>query len=114
MGPVLRERTAQVVVAEHDDGALVTITGRIDVHTAADLRADLHAIIDDGQSAVLLDLARAEVSDSTGLGLLLECHRRGRRRGRTIRLIAISPHSERLLRRLALSRQFAPARPAYR
>ena len=31
MGPVLRERTAQVVVAEHDDGALVTITGRIDV-----------------------------------------------------------------------------------
>lgn len=110
----LRERTVSVHLAPHDDGMLVTIVGSIDVHTAADLRADLHAIIDDGEGALLLDLARAEVRDSTGLGLLLECRRRGRRLGREMRLIALSPHSERLLRRLALSRQYGGARPAYR
>lgn len=114
MEPVVAHRTARVVLAEHDDGKLVTIVGTIDVHTAADLRADLHAIIDQAQGTLLLDLGRAEVADSTGLGLLLECHRRGRRRGCTMRLIALSPHSARLFRRLAISRQFAPSRPAYR
>gem|GEM_PF-829322 len=114
MGPALRERTAQVVVADHAEGRLVTITGVIDVHSAADLRGDLHALIDDGrETPLLLDLGRAEIADATGLGLLLECHRRGRRHGRQMRLVAVSDGSERLFRRLALRRQFAP-RPAYR
>ena len=114
MRPVRHERTAEVVVSEHSDGQWVTIIGVLDVHSAADLRADLHAIIDCGDSPLLLDLGRAEVTDATGLGLLLECHRRGRRRGRSMLLVSVTPGSARLLRRLALSRQFGAGALAYR
>ena len=62
------------------DGVLVKVTGRIDVHSVADLRRRLHPIIDDTPGPLLLDLGDAVIADGTALGLLLECHRRGLRR----------------------------------
>ena len=114
MGAMVQESRAKLVLAQHDDGPMIVITGAIGVHTAADLRADLHEIIDGGRGDLLLDLGGAEIEDTTALGMLLECRRRAERKGRGIRLVAVSPSSARLLRRLALSRQFGPARPAYR
>lgn len=90
------------------DGTVVRVTGRIDVHTAADLRPRLHEIIDAAPGPLFLDLGGALVADGTGLGLLLECHRRGLRRGHAMRLIAADERCRRLLRRLALRRHTAP------
>lgn len=102
---VITERpTVTVTTGAH--GTLICVAGRIDGHTAADLRAELHDIIDNAISPLHLDLSDAELGDATALGLLVECHRRGRRRGHEMRLIAASARSERLLRRLALTRQY--------
>lgn len=89
------------------DGVLVKVTGRIDVHSVADLRRRLHPIIDDTPGPLLLDLGDAVIADGTALGLLLECHRRGLRRGQEMRLVALDERGRRLLRRLALRRRTA-------
>ncbi|MFN8097827.1 MAG: STAS domain-containing protein [Dermatophilaceae bacterium] len=98
----------RVDVRTQGDGTLVRVTGRIDVHTTADLRPRLHDVIDTASGPLLLDLGDALIADGTGLGLLLECHRRGTRRGRVMRLIAADERCRRLLRRLAMRRHTAP------
>ncbi len=98
-------QATSVVVQPHDEGTFVLITGPIDRHNAADLRARLHAIIEKAPGPLLLDLAEVEV-DTTGLGLLLECHRRGQRLGHEMRLVAVSPNLQRLLRRFGMARRF--------
>ncbi len=85
---------------------MVRVTGRIDVHTAADLRPRLHEIIDAAPGPLFLDLGGALVGDGTGLGLLVECLRRGLRLGQAMRLIAPDERCERMLRRLRLGRLF--------
>ena len=58
------------------------------------------------QMAIAL-LDRGVYADGTALGLLLECHRRGLRRGQELRLVALDERGRRLLRRLALRRHTA-------
>lgn len=106
-----RARPAPAVeISRQGDGTLVRISGRIDVHTATDLRPRLHQIIDDSPRGLYLDLEHALIADATALGLLLECHRRGLRRGRPMHLVAADERSRRLLRRLALRRHNLPTR----
>ncbi|MEI2777095.1 MAG: STAS domain-containing protein [Tetrasphaera sp.] len=103
-------RPPDVEVSEQGGGTLVRIAGRIDVHSATDLRPHLHRIIDESSAALYLDLEHALIADATALGLLLECHRRGLRRGHPMHLVAADERSRRLLRRLALRRHSAAAR----
>lgn len=94
-------------------GQEVTVDGRIDVRTAADLRLALHAAIAGASGDLTLHLGEAEIRDATGLGVLVECHHRARREGRRLVLGEVTPRTERLLRatRLArvLHRSTAPA-----
>lgn len=98
-----------VRVDERSDGQHVEVQGRLDVHSAADVRLLLRDAVDDGSGPVLLHLGRAEIGDATGLGLLVECHRRSRRRGRVVRLVDATARSRRLLRRARLERAFGLA-----
>ncbi len=99
-------KVAPVRVDDRSDGQHVEVLGRLDVHTAADVRLLLHDAVDAGSGPVLLHLAAAEIGDATGLGLLVECHRRSRRAGRALRLVDATARSHRLLRRARLERAF--------
>jgi anti-anti-sigma factor len=99
-------RPDPVRVRDTAEGQHVQVIGRLDVHTAADARLVLHEAVDTGVGDLLLDLGHAEIGDSTGLGLLVECHRRSRRLGRPVRLVAASERSRRILRRARLDRAF--------
>lgn len=103
-----RATTTAVATERGPGGLVVRLSGVIDVHTATDLRITLHQIIDADTGPLLLDLSDAVVSDTTGLGLLVECHRRGRRLGREMHLMAPDERCERMLRRLHLGRLFGP------
>ncbi len=96
--------TAIVTITEfHDDrGCHVTLRGRLDVRTVADLRLTVHRLIAEGTTPVLLDLAEAQVGDATGFGFLVECQRRARRAGRPLRIVAAEERTRRLLRRARL------------
>ncbi len=83
----------------------VVVAGRLDTRTAADVRAALHAAIDAGEGVLLADLEHCEVGDATGLGLLVEFHRRAHRAGRRLHVVAIEDRTRRLLRAIRLDRR---------
>jgi anti-anti-sigma factor len=60
------------------------LTGRLDVHAAADARLLLADAVDSGDGDLVLDLARLEAVDATGLGVLVGAHRRAQRAGRRL------------------------------
>ncbi|HET8601026.1 MAG TPA: STAS domain-containing protein [Segeticoccus sp.] len=96
-----------VDVTEDHLGRELTVSGRLDVHTVADVRLLLHRAVDDGDGDLLLHLRHAEVGDATGLGVIVGAHNRARRAGRRLVLVDASPRLERLLRASRLSRVLA-------
>ncbi|MCE1179941.1 MAG: STAS domain-containing protein [Micrococcales bacterium] len=105
----------RITVAEAVEGQQVTVHGRIAVAAVPDLRLALHRVVDSGVGDVLVDLTNAEIHDSTGLGMLLECHHRARRAGRRFVVTNATPRSLRLIRALRLERSLlaeVPPRPA--
>lgn len=85
-------------------GQLLALSGRLDVHAAADARLGLADAVDAGHGELVLDLAGLEAVDPTGLGVLVGAHRRAGRGGRTLVLRDTPPAVARLLRRTRLDR----------
>jgi anti-anti-sigma factor len=79
------------------DGMLVALSGKLDVHAAADVRNALALAVDSGHGELILDLAALESVDATGLGVLVGAHRRAQRAGRTLVLEDVPAGVGRLL-----------------
>jgi anti-sigma B factor antagonist len=60
-----------VSTSERDDVVVVTVSGEVDVYTAAQLRSALEDRIAGGQTALVVDLQHVGFIDSTGLGVLV-------------------------------------------
>ena len=73
------------------------LTGRLDIHAAADARIMLAQAVDCGDGELILDLAALEAVDATGLGVLVGAHRRAQRAGRTLVLEDVPPPVGRIL-----------------
>lgn len=100
-------RDLAVRVEETSIGQEVVVSGRLDVHTVADVRILLHEIVERGRGDLLIHLAHAEVADATGLGVIVGAHHRARRAGRRLVLVDVSPRLDRLLRASRLHRVIA-------
>lgn len=85
-------------------GHVLVLSGRLDVHAAADARLELADAVDTGDGDLVLDLVALEGVDPTGLGVLVGAHRRAGRLGRTLVLRDTPPALDRLLRRTRLDR----------
>ena len=94
-------------VAETSFGQEVCVSGRLDVHTVADVRLALHDILGRGTGDLLVHLAEAEVHDATGLGVIVGAHHHARRAGRRLVLVDVSPRLDRLLRASRLHQALA-------
>jgi anti-sigma B factor antagonist len=73
-GPVLEESmtepiSVQVSIAE--SCAIVVVAGEVDIATAPALRAAIDAVVADGASQVVVDLAGVRFMDSSGLNVLV-------------------------------------------
>ncbi|MFF0297072.1 STAS domain-containing protein [Kitasatospora sp. NPDC004615] len=75
----------------------LAIEGRLDVRSAADAKARLHAAVDGGEGDFVLDLCRLESWDATGLGVIMGTHRRAGRAGRRLVLREVPVQLQRLL-----------------
>ncbi len=102
-------------------GAHAHIVGRLDVTTAADLRAELLGLLEgetEGPVAELVvDLSGVESVDMVGVGLLVGVHRHAQRHGRKLVLTGVPPRVMRLftatrLRRVLAVRDLPRSRPA--
>lgn len=84
------------------------VAGRLDVTTAADLRVELLALLDDepesADTELLIDLSGVDTVDMVGLGLLVGVHRQAQRRGRRLVLTGVPPRVMRLLTATRLRR----------
>lgn len=60
-----------VSTSERDDVVVVTVSGEVDVYTAAQLRSALEDQIAAGRTALVVDLQDVGFIDSTGLGVLV-------------------------------------------
>ncbi|MCQ4080422.1 STAS domain-containing protein [Streptomyces sp. RB6PN25] len=79
------------------DHAELAVGGRLDVRSAADARTVLHSAVDSGRGDLVLDLTELDSWDATGLGVIMEAHRRAGRANRRLVLRGVPPQMERLL-----------------
>ena len=61
----------EIQTQEYKRIAVVTVTGRVDSSTSADLEAILQALIDRGKKNLVLDMASVEFLSSSGLRVLV-------------------------------------------
>jgi len=85
-------------------GREVALSGRLDVHSVADVRAVLHAAIDAGDGDLVVDLSAVDLVDATGLGVLVGADRRAKLAGRRVVLRDVRPRLLRILRATRLHR----------
>jgi anti-sigma B factor antagonist len=71
--------------------SLIEVDGEIHVTTAPDFSALLNASIEEGRTALVLDLTGVLFIDSTGLSVLLNALRRVTRKGGHMALVCTNP-----------------------
>ncbi|MFI5955576.1 STAS domain-containing protein [Cryptosporangium sp. NPDC051539] len=99
------------VSVEHVDGvACCVIVGEVDMATTPQMRDELLGLVDSGEQHLVLDVSGVPFLDSTGLGVLMEVHRRLRDNSGAVALVGARPALVRLLTITNLSR----ALPVYR
>jgi anti-anti-sigma factor len=93
-----------VQVESSGSSPTVTLVGRLDVRTAADVREALHWELDSGLGDLVVDVSDVRVTDATGLGVLVGAHRRAGRAGRRLIIQNARPELCRMLVATRLNR----------
>jgi len=75
-----------------DRTGLVRVVGELDIYSSADLRKDLHVLINDGVQIVVADLSGVTFIDSTSLGVLIGARKRLRAHDGDIVLVVTDPN----------------------
>jgi anti-sigma B factor antagonist len=105
--PTTHEEFAAVEAIRHSaDVAVLVVHGQADLHTAPELREQLHAVIDDGAFHVVVDLTDASFVDSMTLGVLLGGVKRLRPQGGQLRVVVDQPGLRRIFEVTLLDRVF--------
>ena len=68
---------------------IVAPQGRLNMVVAPDLRTQLHALVERGNSRLVVDLAGVESLDSSGLGALISGLKAARQAGGDLRIAAV-------------------------
>ena len=89
------------------DHTVLAVGGEVDVYTAPRLRERLIELVEHGARHVVVDLARVEFLDSTGLGVLVGTLKRLRAINGTLGLVCAHERLLKIFRITALDRVFA-------
>jgi anti-sigma B factor antagonist len=105
--PTTHEETAAVeTIRLSPDVAVLVVHGQADLHTAPELREQLHGAIDDGAFHVIVDLTDASFVDSMTLGVLLGGVKRLRPQGGQLRVVVDKVGLRRIFEVTLLDRVF--------
>lgn len=85
---------------------VLAIHGDADLHTSGELGDRLGEVIEDGPSALILDLSDATMLDSMAIGVLLRAMKRLRARGGRFRVVAPRSEIRRIFEMTLLDRVF--------
>ena len=88
------------------DVSVIDVTSRNVGGQAPSIRDAVQRLHDDGKSRIVLNLTGLEYVDSAGLGDLVTCNIRAAQSGRPLKVAAITPRIEQLLRTTRLAATF--------
>lgn len=83
-----------------DRSAVLAVTGDVDLHTSLTLRAHALALVGEGVRHLVLDLARVDFVDSTGLSTFITLLHATQRRDGSLHLAAVP---DRLMRMVTMT-----------
>lgn len=95
-----------VTVETTDGRAVLGARGEIDIRSAAELRAQLERVLDDGATDVVLDLRAVTFVDSTALSVMVGAHKRLARDGGALEVVTGASAVRRVLEVTGLDRVF--------
>ena len=90
-------------VGPFGDGAVLQVTGEVDVYTATLLREQIRELAAKGAVHLIADLSLVDFLDSTGLGALVGGLRRLREAGGSLALVISTPRILRIFQITGLS-----------
>ncbi len=109
--PAANPARLSVSVAEHEQYAVVTVIGEVDVTTGFQLRDPLHDLLLRQFSHHVVDLSAVTFLDSTGLGILVGDHKRLRDRRGSLQVVCVPGLVSRVFRLTGVDR-VVPVRPS--
>jgi anti-sigma B factor antagonist len=77
-----------VETTQRAGSSILTLRGEIDVYTAPRLRQAIVDLVEEGARAIVVDMARVDFLDSTGLGVLVEGLKRVKTREGSLSVVA--------------------------
>ncbi len=89
-----------------EDTQALDLEGEVDVYTAPGLRQEIMDQVDGGVKHLLVNLAKVEYLDSTGLGILIGGVKRIKEQGGSLRLVGPSPRISRIFEITGLNKIF--------
>ncbi|WP_405009753.1 STAS domain-containing protein [Kitasatospora sp. NBC_01539] len=95
-----------ITVRDAATGPVLEITGDLDYHHAPELRRAVEALTLTAGQLLVLDLARLELCDSSGITALLAARRLAMAHGAGIALAAVPDNTARILGIVGLARVF--------
>lgn len=96
-------------ITEHSGAPVVSPTGEIDLYTAPEFREAVESAVSRAnpwKPVVVIDLSRVGFIDSSGVGVLIGCHRRLEGSGGELRVVAGEGPARKILRVTSLDTVF--------
>ena len=100
------DTTLAISVENRPPAAIVSVVGELDLTTAPELHQALTGLVDDGWRYLIVDLARLEFCDSSGLSVLVRVKNRLDEVGGEVTLAAPTPIVQRVLEVSGLAEVF--------
>jgi anti-sigma B factor antagonist len=86
---------------------VVSLGGEVDLYTAPELKQELHRLVDEGATRLVIDMSETTFIDSTTLGVLLSVVKRIRPEGGSVVLVCPDRNVRRIFEITLLDRVFA-------
>ena len=93
-------------VQERDGFAVLAVSGEVDVATVPRLREQLHGLVAQGSSQIIVNLDAVDFLDSTGLGVLVGGLKRVRNHDGSLQLVCTQEKILKIFRITGLTKVF--------
>lgn len=102
----MHDEPLDFTVEELSDKRIISLRGKLILYNVEELRSEIFRLAEADQKNLLLDLAKLDYLDSSGIGLLVQLHKKVTAGGRKIQLQNAGEGLLRVLKAAGLDRIF--------
>jgi anti-sigma B factor antagonist len=97
----------KIEIQRNNDVVNVSVEGNIEIDLIKDLRSQLLDIAQNDNKNIEINLSQSGYMDSTGVGMLLHIYKIQKKKGKSIKLINVSPRIKNIIEQSNLSDVFS-------